>query len=317
VAAVILFPAIDLKEGRCVRLIQGDMAQATVFNDDPAAQAADFGAQGFSWLHLVDLNGAFAGQPVNGAAVEAILKADLTNWREIPEVKSLVRFITAQLARRTQQIEQAAAAEDEEAEEEDGESNEGEDSGDDSGDDSGAKPAAKKAAASSSSSSPSADQQQRPPTGRSPLEAQLYAVAQQLVTSAQTMDSEAHLAPFANVVAAVRSRSGAALSPNEARLLKLIDDQIAVIRRGLGATSAAGAKPASKAASPAGAAGAPASAAASPKKSASASPTTGPSAAPATAPRNGNGNGSTPSSPANKSASGQGTPRSAQKQSSP
>jgi phosphoribosylformimino-5-aminoimidazole carboxamide ribotide isomerase len=73
VAAVILFPAIDLKEGRCVRLIQGDMAQATVFNDDPAAQAAEFAAQGFSWLHLVDLDGAFAGRPMNASAVEAIL----------------------------------------------------------------------------------------------------------------------------------------------------------------------------------------------------------------------------------------------------
>jgi len=70
---VILFPAIDLKEGRCVRLIQGDMAQATVFNDDPAAQAAEFAAQGFSWLHLVDLDGAFAGRPMNASAVEAIL----------------------------------------------------------------------------------------------------------------------------------------------------------------------------------------------------------------------------------------------------
>ena len=70
---MILFPAIDLKEGRCVRLIQGDMAQATVFNDDPAAQAGDFAAQGFSWLHLVDLDGAFAGRPMNAAAVEAIL----------------------------------------------------------------------------------------------------------------------------------------------------------------------------------------------------------------------------------------------------
>jgi phosphoribosylformimino-5-aminoimidazole carboxamide ribotide isomerase len=70
---VILFPAIDLKEGRCVRLIQGDMDQATVFNDDPAAQAAAFEAQGFEWLHVVDLDGAFAGQPMNGAAVDAIL----------------------------------------------------------------------------------------------------------------------------------------------------------------------------------------------------------------------------------------------------
>jgi phosphoribosylformimino-5-aminoimidazole carboxamide ribotide isomerase len=72
---MILFPAIDLKDGQCVRLKLGDMAQATVFNDDPAAQAMAFQRQGFSWLHLVDLNGAFAGQPVNGRAVEAILKA--------------------------------------------------------------------------------------------------------------------------------------------------------------------------------------------------------------------------------------------------
>lgn len=70
---MILFPAIDLKEGRCVRLVQGDMDQATVFNDDPAAQAADFEQQGFSWLHLVDLDGAFAGKPMNAAAVRAIL----------------------------------------------------------------------------------------------------------------------------------------------------------------------------------------------------------------------------------------------------
>jgi phosphoribosylformimino-5-aminoimidazole carboxamide ribotide isomerase len=70
---VILFPAIDLKEGRCVRLVQGDMDQATVFNDDPAAQAAAFEAQGFEWLHVVDLDGAFAGKPMNGAAVDAIL----------------------------------------------------------------------------------------------------------------------------------------------------------------------------------------------------------------------------------------------------
>jgi phosphoribosylformimino-5-aminoimidazole carboxamide ribotide isomerase len=71
---LILFPAIDLKEGRCVRLRQGDMAQATVFNDDPAAQARSFEAQGFAWLHVVDLDGAFAGKPMNAAAVEAILK---------------------------------------------------------------------------------------------------------------------------------------------------------------------------------------------------------------------------------------------------
>jgi phosphoribosylformimino-5-aminoimidazole carboxamide ribotide isomerase len=71
---MILFPAIDLKDGQCVRLKLGDMAQATVFNNDPAAQALAFEKQGFEWLHLVDLNGAFAGRPVNGAAVEAILK---------------------------------------------------------------------------------------------------------------------------------------------------------------------------------------------------------------------------------------------------
>ncbi|WP_430913353.1 1-(5-phosphoribosyl)-5-[(5-phosphoribosylamino)methylideneamino]imidazole-4-carboxamide isomerase [Methylobacterium sp. sgz302541] len=70
---MILFPAIDLKEGRCVRLVQGDMAQAVVFNDDPAAQGARFEEQGFSWLHVVDLDGAFAGAPMNASAVDAIL----------------------------------------------------------------------------------------------------------------------------------------------------------------------------------------------------------------------------------------------------
>jgi phosphoribosylformimino-5-aminoimidazole carboxamide ribotide isomerase len=70
---VILFPAIDLKDGQCVRLKLGEMDQATVFNDDPADQAAQFEAQGFTYLHVVDLNGAFAGKPVNGAAVDAIL----------------------------------------------------------------------------------------------------------------------------------------------------------------------------------------------------------------------------------------------------
>ncbi|MFC2252091.1 1-(5-phosphoribosyl)-5-[(5-phosphoribosylamino)methylideneamino]imidazole-4-carboxamide isomerase [Labrys portucalensis] len=74
-APVILFPAIDLKEGRCVRLVQGDMAQATVFNDDPAEQAIAFEDMGFSHLHVVDLDGAFAGKPMNSAAVERILAA--------------------------------------------------------------------------------------------------------------------------------------------------------------------------------------------------------------------------------------------------
>lgn len=70
---MILYPAIDLKDGQCVRLLRGEMSAATVFGDDPAAQAAVFQAAGCEWLHLVDLNGAFAGTPVNAAAVEAIL----------------------------------------------------------------------------------------------------------------------------------------------------------------------------------------------------------------------------------------------------
>jgi phosphoribosylformimino-5-aminoimidazole carboxamide ribotide isomerase len=74
VEAVILFPAIDLKEGLCVRLEQGDMARATVFHRDPAAQALAFEEQGFEYLHVVDLDGAFAGKPVNAAAVERILE---------------------------------------------------------------------------------------------------------------------------------------------------------------------------------------------------------------------------------------------------
>jgi phosphoribosylformimino-5-aminoimidazole carboxamide ribotide isomerase len=72
---MILFPAIDLKDGRCVRLKLGDMATATVYNEDPAAQAKAFEDQGFEWLHVVDLDGAFAGESRNGAAVEAILRA--------------------------------------------------------------------------------------------------------------------------------------------------------------------------------------------------------------------------------------------------
>jgi phosphoribosylformimino-5-aminoimidazole carboxamide ribotide isomerase len=75
VEAVILFPAIDLKDGLAVRLEQGDMARATVFNRDPAEQARIFAAQGFQYLHLVDLDGAFAGRPMNAAAVERILAA--------------------------------------------------------------------------------------------------------------------------------------------------------------------------------------------------------------------------------------------------
>ena len=70
---MILYPAIDLKDGQCVRLLKGEMDAATVFNDDPGAQAAAFEAAGAEWLHIVDLNGAFAGEPVNGAAVVDIL----------------------------------------------------------------------------------------------------------------------------------------------------------------------------------------------------------------------------------------------------
>ena len=72
---MILYPAIDLKDGQCVRLLRGDMSAATVFGDDPAAQAVRFQTAGCTWLHLVDLNGAFAGTPVNAAAVQAILAA--------------------------------------------------------------------------------------------------------------------------------------------------------------------------------------------------------------------------------------------------
>ncbi len=72
---MILFPAIDLKDGACVRLVRGDMASATVFNRDPGAQARHFADAGFTWLHVVDLDGAFAGRSVNGAAVAAIRNA--------------------------------------------------------------------------------------------------------------------------------------------------------------------------------------------------------------------------------------------------
>jgi len=72
---MILYPAIDLKDGQCVRLLYGDMAKATVFNTSPADQAEQFARDGFEWLHVVDLNGAIEGKPVNAAAVEAILNA--------------------------------------------------------------------------------------------------------------------------------------------------------------------------------------------------------------------------------------------------
>jgi phosphoribosylformimino-5-aminoimidazole carboxamide ribotide isomerase len=81
VAPVILFPAIDLKNGECVRLLRGDMAKATVFNADPAAQARIFAEQGFDYLHVVDLDGAFAGRPVNAGAVKRILSGMTTKMQ--------------------------------------------------------------------------------------------------------------------------------------------------------------------------------------------------------------------------------------------
>jgi phosphoribosylformimino-5-aminoimidazole carboxamide ribotide isomerase len=72
---MILYPAIDLKDGACVRLVRGEMDAATVFNTDPAAQARSFTAAGCQWIHVVDLNGAFAGKPVNAEAVSSIVAA--------------------------------------------------------------------------------------------------------------------------------------------------------------------------------------------------------------------------------------------------
>jgi len=99
---VILFPAIDLKEGRCVRLVQGDLEQATVFNDDPAAQAASFEAQGFEWLHVVDLDGAFAGRPMNAGAVDAILdraRIPLQLGGGVRDMKTVEGWLTKGVAR--------------------------------------------------------------------------------------------------------------------------------------------------------------------------------------------------------------------------
>jgi phosphoribosylformimino-5-aminoimidazole carboxamide ribotide isomerase len=118
---MILFPAIDLKDGQCVRLKLGDMNQATVFNDSPAAQAKSFEDQGFEYLHVVDLNGAFAGESVNGAAVEDILKtvkfpvqlgggirtlAHIEAWLS----KGLSRVILGTVAVRDPELVKAAAA---------------------------------------------------------------------------------------------------------------------------------------------------------------------------------------------------------------
>ena len=99
---MILYPAIDLKDGNAVRLVHGDMDQTTVFNDDPTAQARAFVDAGCAWLHLVDLNGAFAGEPVNAAPVEAILKACPVPAQlggGIRDMKTIARWIECGLAR--------------------------------------------------------------------------------------------------------------------------------------------------------------------------------------------------------------------------
>ena len=99
---MILYPAIDLKDGQAVRLLKGDMDKATVFNDDPAAQAMAFVEAGCDWLHLVDLNGAFAGEPVNAAAVEAILsrtKVPAQLGGGIRDMATIERWLSKGLAR--------------------------------------------------------------------------------------------------------------------------------------------------------------------------------------------------------------------------
>ncbi len=99
---MILYPAIDLKDGACVRLVHGRMDSATVFGTDPAAQAAAFEAAGCEWLHLVDLNGAFAGTPINAAAVEAILarvKVPVQLGGGIRDMATIERWLAKGLAR--------------------------------------------------------------------------------------------------------------------------------------------------------------------------------------------------------------------------
>ena len=99
---MILFPAIDLKNGQCVRLEQGDMARATVFSLDPAAQARSFAGQGFEYLHVVDLDGAFAGKPMNAHAVEAVLKAvsiPVQLGGGIRDLKTVEAWLTKGIAR--------------------------------------------------------------------------------------------------------------------------------------------------------------------------------------------------------------------------
>ena len=99
---MILFPAIDLKNGEAVRLQQGDMNRVTVFNKNPAAQAREFAAQGFEWLHLVDLDGAFAGKPVNAEAVAAILqsvKMPVQLGGGIRDIATVERWLAAGISR--------------------------------------------------------------------------------------------------------------------------------------------------------------------------------------------------------------------------
>jgi phosphoribosylformimino-5-aminoimidazole carboxamide ribotide isomerase len=99
---LILFPAIDLKDGKCVRLKLGEMSEATVFNDDPAAQARTFEAQGFQYLHIVDLNGAFVGRPVNETAVEEILatvKMPVQLGGGIRDIETIDRWINKGIRR--------------------------------------------------------------------------------------------------------------------------------------------------------------------------------------------------------------------------
>ena len=118
---MILYPAIDLKDGQCVRLLRGDMEAATVFGEDPAAQARAFAGAGCRWLHLVDLNGAFEGHPVNAAAVEAILasvgvpvqlgggirdRATIDRWLD----RGIARVILGTVAVRDPDLVRAAAA---------------------------------------------------------------------------------------------------------------------------------------------------------------------------------------------------------------
>ena len=99
---MIFFPAIDLKDGQCVRLLRGDMDKATVFADDPAAQAQEFADQGCDWLHVVDLNGAFAGKPVNGSAVSGILnttKMKVQLGGGIRDIKTIEYWLSHGLSR--------------------------------------------------------------------------------------------------------------------------------------------------------------------------------------------------------------------------